>query len=119
MKEDICMFCDYHWKGECHSVLEREICMQDGVVVRCDAFTAAEQTPEKKDMVNKPAHYQGQIEVIDYIRDKLTREGFTEYCCGNVLKYVSRWRKKDGVQDLKKAMVYLDWMIESAEKEQK
>ena len=69
------------------------------------------------DYVNHPSHYQGQIEVINYIRDKLTPEGFTEYCCGNVLKYVSRWRKKDGVQDLKKARVYLDWMIESAEKE--
>ena len=71
----------------------------------------------KPDMVNHPNHYAGQIEVIDYIRDKLTPEGFTEYCCGNVLKYVSRWRKKDGIQDLKKARVYLDWMIESAEKE--
>lgn len=69
------------------------------------------------DMVNHPNHYGGSIEVIDYIRDKLTAEGFTEYCCGNVLKYISRWRKKDGIQDLKKAMVYLGWMIESAEKE--
>ena len=69
----------------------------------------------KKDMVQHPNHYQGKIEVIDYIRDKLTPEGFTDYCCGNVLKYVSRWRKKDGVQDLKKAKVYLEWMIENAE----
>lgn len=71
------------------------------------------------DMVNHPSHYSGGIEVIDYIRDKLTLEGFTEYCCGNVLKYISRWRKKDGIQDLKKAQVYLGWMIESAEKEGK
>ena len=70
-----------------------------------------------KDMVNHPSHYGGNIEVIEYIRDKLTPEGFTEYCCGNVLKYISRWRKKDGIQDLKKAHVYLGWMIESAEKE--
>lgn len=70
-----------------------------------------------KDMVNHPYHYGGNIEVIDYIRDKLTPEGFTEYCCGNVLKYISRWRKKDGIQNLKKAQVYLGWMIENAEKE--
>lgn len=70
-----------------------------------------------KDMVNHLNHYAGNIEVIDYIRDKLTPEGFTEYCCGNVLKYISRWRKKDGIQDLKKAKVYLEWMIDSAEKE--
>ena len=72
---------------------------------------------QQKDMVNHPSHYIGNIEVIDYIRDKLTPEGFTEYCCGNVMKYISRWRKKDGIQDLKKAQVYLNWMIESAEKE--
>lgn len=78
-----------------------------------------QQEEERKDMVNHPSHYGGGIEVIDYIRDKLTPEGFTEYCCGNVLKYISRWRKKDGVQDLKKAQVYLEWMIESAEKEGK
>lgn len=74
--------------------------------------------PVQNDPVNHPNHYAGGIEVIDYIRDKLTTEGFTEYCCGNVLKYISRWRKKDGVQDLKKALVYLRWMIDGAEKEE-
>lgn len=70
------------------------------------------------DNVNHPSHYaDGEIEVIDFIRDKLTQAGFTEYCGGNVLKYVSRWRKKGGIEDLKKAQVYLGWMIDSAEKE--
>lgn len=65
------------------------------------------------DNVNHPSHYaDGAIEVIDHIRDKLTPHGFTEYCGGNVLKYVSRWRKKGGVEDLRKAAVYLGWMIE-------
>lgn len=72
------------------------------------------------DMVNHPSHYADKgIEVIDYIRDTLTGEELTGYCCGNVLKYVSRWRKKDGIQDLKKAQVYLGWMIDAAEKEDK
>lgn len=70
-----------------------------------------------KDNVNHPSHYTfGDIEVIDYIRDKLTPEEFQGYCQGNVLKYVSRWRHKAGVEDLKKAQVYLGWMIESASK---
>lgn len=64
------------------------------------------------DNVNKPAHYtDGDIEVIDYIRDKLTAEEFTGYCLGNVLKYVSRWKLKGGLEDLEKANVYLDWAI--------
>lgn len=72
------------------------------------------------DAVNHPNHYTfGKIEVIDYIRDKLTAEEFQGYCEGNVLKYVSRWRHKGGVEDLKKARVYLTWMIESAMGEEK
>jgi hypothetical protein len=55
----------------------------------------------------------GKIECIDYLRDKLTPEEFTGFCIGNVLKYVSRWRKKDGLQDLEKAQVYLGWAIEN------
>ena len=68
------------------------------------------------DPVNAPQHYVGKIECIDYLRDKLTPEEFAGFCMGNVLKYCSRWRKKDGVQDLKKAKVYLDWAIENEEK---
>ena len=80
--------------------------------------------PDKKvfvgDAVRHPSHYADkQIEVIDYIRDTLTKSGFVDYCLGNVIKYVSRWRKKGGVEDLKKADVYLNWAIEAAGKEEK
>jgi hypothetical protein len=62
--------------------------------------------------VHSPGHYtDGGIEAIDYIRAKLGKEGFRAYCLGNVLKYVSRWDKKDGEQDLNKALVYLQWAI--------
>lgn len=67
------------------------------------------------DNVNHPNHYTtGDIEVIDYIRDKLDAIGFIGYCIGNVLKYVSRWQHKGGVEDLEKAQVYLGWAIERA-----
>ena len=65
------------------------------------------------DNVLKPTHYLGEIEVIDYIRDKLTPEQYTGYCLGNVIKYTSRYRKKNGVEDLQKAQVYLDWLVEA------
>lgn len=72
---------------------------------------------EKNDNVNKPSHYTfGKIECIDYIRDKMTPEEFQGFCMGNVLKYVSRHKHKNGVEDLKKAEVYLKWLIESEEK---
>jgi hypothetical protein len=64
--------------------------------------------------VLKPNHYTDgrNIEVIDYIKDTLTTEQYTGYCLGNVIKYISRYRKKNGVEDLLKARVYLDWLIE-------
>lgn len=64
--------------------------------------------------VNNPTHYTtGEIEVIDYIQDKLTTEQFEGYCVGNIMKYVSRYRHKGGVEDLKKARWYLNRLIET------
>jgi len=37
------------------------------------------------------------------------------YLEGNVVKYVSRWKDKNGVQDLQKALHYLQKLIEIAE----
>ena len=69
------------------------------------------------DKVNHPIHYtQGGIECIKAIEASMSPFGFQDYCKGNVLKYIWRWRDKDGVQDLEKAEVYLKWMIESAKK---
>lgn len=68
------------------------------------------------DNVKQPAHYtQGGIECIDAIRAALG-SGFADYCAGNVIKYIWRHRFKNGIEDLRKAAVYLQWMIESEEK---
>ena len=67
------------------------------------------------DRVNHPSHYcAGGVECIEGIKAALG-DGFVDYCQGNVLKYVWRWKHKGGVEDLKKAQVYLGWMIEAAE----
>ena len=66
------------------------------------------------DKVNHPDHYtQGGIECIDAIRAALGPE-FQDYCIGNVLKYVWRCKHKNGIEDLRKAMVYLNWAIDAA-----
>ena len=66
----------------------------------------------KKDVVHHPDHYtDGGIETIDFIRAKLSSVAFEGYCIGNVLKYLSRYDKKNGVEDLRKAHVYLKWAI--------
>lgn len=67
-------------------------------------------------VINHPSHYtQGKYEVIDYIEDKLSKEELQGYCVGNVLKYVSRFKHKNGLEDLKKAEWYLNRLITNME----
>jgi hypothetical protein len=64
-----------------------------------------------KEKIN-PSHYtQGKIEVIDFILDQKM-----DYMTATITKYISRWRFKDGVCDLKKAQWFLDKLIEQEEK---
>ena len=65
----------------------------------------------KEDMVNHPPHYnKNGIETIDAI-ESATGEGFEYYLQGNILKYLWRYRYKNGTEDLKKARWYLDKLI--------
>lgn len=72
------------------------------------------------DNVNHPKHYtQNGIECIKAIEASMSPEGFQDYCKGNIIKYIWRWRDKNKIEDLNKAKVYLGWLIESAEKSEK
>lgn len=65
----------------------------------------------KPDMVNHPSHYnQTGIECIDAIR-AATGDGFQYHLQGTVLKYLWRYRYKNGVEDLRKAEWYLKELI--------
>lgn len=59
------------------------------------------------DPVNSPAHYtQGKMEVITAI------EGLgLDYHQGNILKYISRYKHKNGVEDLRKARWYVERLL--------
>lgn len=75
---------------------------------------------QPNDNVNSPKHYALEgldIEAIDVIRSVLGPDKFQGYCRGNVIKYLLRAEHKNGLEDLKKARVYLNWEIESAEEE--
>ena len=59
------------------------------------------------DVVNHPSHYTGSaIECIDAIQASMSPEAFKGFLKGNVLKYLWRYEKKNGVEDLKKAQRY-------------
>ncbi|OUU63123.1 MAG: hypothetical protein CBC24_09415 [Candidatus Pelagibacter sp. TMED64] len=67
------------------------------------------------DVINHPFHYtQTTRETIDVIKD-VTDEGFHYYCVGTILKYLGRYRYKNGIEDLKKARWYLDKLINELE----
>jgi len=69
----------------------------------------------KNDMVNHPPHYnQAGIECIDAIA-AATDDGFEYYLQGNILKYLWRYRYKNGTEDLEKARFYLNKLIETME----
>ena len=67
------------------------------------------------DMVNSPPHYnEAGIECIDAIAAALG-EGYEYYLQGNIMKYLWRYRYKNGSEDLKKASWYLDKLITEVE----
>ena len=76
-----------------------------------------EEAPSPFDPVERPEHYvQGSVECIDAIKAATAGLGGFEGCCaGNAVKYLWRWHRKGGVQDLRKARWYLDRLIASAE----
>ena len=73
-------------------------------------------------MVSHPSHYQSEtgLEAIDVI-EAFTFElkGIEAVDTANALKYLCRWKKKNGLQDLRKAEWYLKHLINHVEKLEK
>lgn len=70
------------------------------------------------DMVNHPKHYKAKngMEVIDVIEAFTANlEGYEATHTGNVIKYICRWKEKNGLEDLKKAQWYLNRLIKNIE----
>ncbi len=67
------------------------------------------------DMVNHPPHYnKAGIETIEAIK-AMTDGGFEYYLQGNIMKYLWRYRYKNGAEDLKKAQWYLEELVNVVE----
>ena len=54
--------------------------------------------------------YQSEIQPVDYIA-----ANNLDFFEGNVVKYITRWRKKNGLEDLKKAAWYIKYLIDAEE----
>ncbi len=66
---------------------------------------------KEQDMVNHPKHYnESGIECIDAL-EAMLGDGFESYLQGNIVKYLWRYKYKNGSEDLKKAQWYLNKLI--------
>ena len=71
------------------------------------------------DAINSPNHYaQGERETIENIRDTMSSEGFQGYCVGNVVKYLARYKFKNGLEDVRKAKKYIEFLEEELLKQE-
>lgn len=81
---------------------------------------ATQPTVAKEDMVNHPPHYISKtgLEVIDVI-EAFTSDlkGSEATNTGNILKYICRWKHKNGLQDLEKAEWHLKRLIDIVKNE--
>ena len=69
------------------------------------------KSPPKKSALDHQeggAHYRLPIQPLEYIH--VNNLSFVE---GNIIKYVTRWRSKNGLEDLRKAAHYLEYLIET------
>lgn len=83
-----------------------------------DCRIAEEETMTKTDNVNKPRHYQGTfgLEAIDVMRNFIfSLTGMSACYWKDVMKYLLRFQKKNGLEDLKKAKKNLEWLIDEIE----
>ena len=80
-----------------------------------EEFMAKLEDKTTEDMVNHPPHYnKAGIETIEAIK-AMTDGGFEYYLQGNIMKYLWRYRYKNGVEDLKKAQWYLEELVNVVE----
>jgi hypothetical protein len=63
------------------------------------------------DKIQSPIHYKKTIQPIDYII-----ANNLNFCEGNVIKYITRYKEKGGIDDLLKARQYIDYLIKDYEK---
>jgi hypothetical protein len=68
------------------------------------------------DMVNKPPHYStGNFECIDVMIETQGVEAVKNFCECNAFKYLYRAKRKNGLEDMKKAIWYMNKYVELEE----
>lgn len=79
-----------------------------GKIVDEEDFDAPNSCESSSDPVNHPNHYEmvGPFESFDIIVESLGIDGARQFCQGNIIKYQTRYKEKNGEEDLKKRHWY-------------
>jgi hypothetical protein len=104
-----CVFagCNYP-EGDCSGACATLRVAPEAKKAALDAHRAPKAAPSALDTQVGGDHYRNMvIQPVEF--NHRNGIGFVE---GNVIKYVSRWRTKNGIEDLKKARHFLDLLIE-------
>lgn len=91
-----------------HKKLAKELDRLCPVDALSQAFEDAEDSA--LDRQEGGSHYQGTIQPIEFIMSNNL-----SFCQGNAIKYIFRYKDKNGIEDLRKAKHYIDFMIEELE----
>lgn len=110
-RERLSRFCDDY--AHCRS------CILNGLFEYCDFYDLSEDDIEKAyklvfpEEINHPDRYAGgKFECIDVMIDVFGADAVKHFCILNAFKYLWRAEKKNGVEDIKKAVFYLNKFIE-------
>ena len=85
-----------------------------------EAAYKAEYAMDRQDElepIDHPRYYGGRDDPYEAI--KVIEAWDLDFCLGNAVKYISRWKEKGGVNDLKKAVWYVNRRIQQLENEHK
>ncbi|TLS37754.1 DUF3310 domain-containing protein [Pseudalkalibacillus caeni] len=76
------------------------------------------EIPELEDIINEPNHYhKNGIDVIGFSEMQFPKEELKGFYRINVIKYATRYDRKNGTEDLEKAVFYLRKLIELSQEE--
>lgn len=94
---------------DCDHIDESNVDEYFDLVSRMPDYIGPKETEEVPSAVNHPSHYnQGGIECIDAMVSAFGKEAVGNFCICNAFKYVWRAKQKNGVEDLDKAIWYLN-----------
>ena len=105
---------DYGWS---HKEFEMNIDLNNRSILLSESKPWLQNTENQceNDAVSHPSHYMSKngLECIDAINAAIEDlSGMDALCTAQVIKYIWRWKKKNGVQDLEKARWYLTYLID-------